>query len=98
MIKELEARKSSIEIILIFILIFIYIGLFNDFGIEYSVTDNCVRCIGHIINLSIQSFLFVNQVDSLKDSPLTLNDIEKYRKLGPLGKLYNFVIYIRRIV
>jgi len=53
LIKELEAHKSSIEIILIFILIFIYIGLFNDFGIEYSTTNNRVRCIGHIINLSV---------------------------------------------
>jgi hypothetical protein len=96
LIKELEARKSSIEIILIFILIFIYIGLFNDFGIEYSATDNRVRCMGYIINLSAQSFLFVNQADSLEDSPLTLNNIEKYRKLGPLGKLHNFVVYIRR--
>jgi len=52
LIKELEARKSSIKIILIFILIFIYIGLFNDFSIEYSVTNNRVRCIGYIINLS----------------------------------------------
>ena len=98
LIEELEARKSSIEIILIFILIFIYIGLFNDFSIEYSVTDNRVRCIGHIINLSAQSFLFVNQADSLEDSPLTLNDMEKYRKLGPLGKLHNFVVYIGRTV
>ena len=94
LIEELEAYKSSIEIILIFILIFIYMGLFNDFGIEYSATDNRVRYMGHIINLSAQSFLFVNQADSLKDSPLTLNDIEKYRKLGPLRKLYNFVVYI----
>jgi hypothetical protein len=58
LIEELEARKSSIEIILIFLLIFI--GLFNDFGIEYCATDNRIRCIGHIINLSAQLFLFAN--------------------------------------
>ena len=100
LIEELEARKSSIEIILIFILIFI--GLFNDFGIEYCATDNRIRCMGHIINLSAQSFLFINQADALdesksdSESPITLSDMEKYRKLGPLGKLHNFVVYIGR--
>src|ERR1700710_1294768 len=100
LIEELEARKSSIEIILIFILIFI--GLFNDFGIEYCATDNRIRCMGHIINLSAQSFLFINQADALdesksdSESPITLSDMEKYRKLGPLGKLHNFVVHIGR--
>ena len=55
---------------------------------------------GYIINLSAQSFLFINQTDALEnsdsDSSITLSDMEKYRRLGPLGKLYNFIIYIRR--
>ena len=74
--------------------------LFNDFGIEYSATNNRIRCMGHIINLSAQSFLFVNQADVLEesdsDSSITLSDMEKYRRLGPLGKLHNFVVYIGR--
>jgi hypothetical protein len=86
LIEELEARKSSIKIILIFILIFIYIGLSNDFGIKYSVTNNRVRCIGYIINLSTQLFLFVNQADSLKDSPLILNNIENVTTLVSRAK------------
>jgi hypothetical protein len=75
-------------------------GLFNDFSIEYSVIENRVRCIGHIINLSTQLFLFVNQTDTLEDSdsdsPITPSDMEKYKRLGPLGKLYNFVVHIGR--
>jgi hypothetical protein len=59
---------------------------------------NRIRCVGHIINLSAQSFLFVNQTDALEDSDpdssITLSDMEKYRTLGPLGKLHNFVVYI----
>jgi hypothetical protein len=57
---------------------------------------------GHIINLSAQSFLFINQADALdesksdSESPITLSDMEKYRKLGPLGKLHNFVVHIGR--
>jgi hypothetical protein len=55
---------------------------------------------GHIINLSAQSFLFVNQTDALEnsdsDSSITLSDMEKYRRLGPLRKLHNFVVYIGR--
>lgn len=56
---------------------------------------------GHIINLSAQSFLFVNDANTLEDatgqgqdSPLTLSDMERFRKLGPLGKLHNFIVYI----
>jgi hypothetical protein len=75
-------------------------GLFNDFGIEYSAMKNRIRCMGHIINLSAQSFLFVNQTDALEDSDsdssITLSDMEKYRRLGPLGKLHNFVVHIGR--
>ncbi len=71
-------------------------GLFNDFNIEYNATSNRVRCMGHIINLSAQSFLFSNHADALEDFPFTLHDREKYRKLGPLGKLHNFIVSIGR--
>ncbi|KAH8751159.1 hypothetical protein BGZ57DRAFT_775118, partial [Hyaloscypha finlandica] len=71
-----------------------------------------VRCLGHIINLSIQAFLFhkvfiIKELEALdeeedlgdsEDLPL-LSNIEKqmkFRLLGPLGKLYNIVVYIRR--
>lgn len=70
---------------------------------EYSATHNRIRCMGHIINLSAQSFLFVNDANTLEDatgqgqdSPLTLSDMERFRKLGPLGKLHNFIVHIGR--
>ena len=51
---------------------------------------------GHIISLSAQSFICIDEVDALEEASLTLLDIEKIRKLGPLGKLHNFVVYIGR--
>jgi hypothetical protein len=56
----------------------LYIGLFNDSSIEYSAIDNRIRCMGHIINLSAQSFLLVYWADAIEesdsgsDSPITL--------------------------
>ena len=55
---------------------------------------------GHIINLSAQSPLFVNQTDALEgldsDSSITISDMEKYSRLRPLGKPHNFVVHIGR--
>src|SRR4051794_19679112 len=59
---------------------------------------------GHIINLSAQSFLFVSEtntleeevIDLVQEAPFSLSDMERFRKLGPLGKLHNFIVYIGR--
>jgi hypothetical protein len=43
--------------------------------------------------------LFVKQAETLEsDSSITLSDMEKYRRLGPLGQLHNFVAYIGHTV
>jgi hypothetical protein len=67
-----------------------------------------IRCLGHIINLIVQAFLF-----SGSSSSYSLKDLEKadqqeqdgilfdvvqqkeIRKIGPLGKLHNIVVHIR---
>jgi hypothetical protein len=68
-----------------------------------------IRYLGHIINLVIQAFLFTNQVsleklDSYnKQERYTgvFNVIEaikaQFRLMGPLGQVYNIVVYIRRL-
>jgi hypothetical protein len=64
-----------------------------------------IRCSGHIINLAIQAFLFadiirVKELESYDNEDKTgEGDKEarkaKFRLMGPLGKMYNIVIYIR---
>ena len=65
-----------------------------------------LRCNGHIINLSAQSFLFPNLPD--KDNIVILHaqingqlpkefnnaQMKIWRKKGPLGKLHNVSVYI----
>lgn len=65
-----------------------------------------LRCNGHIINLSAQSFLFPNILD--KDNVVVLDaqingqlpkefnneQMKIWRKKGPLGKLHNVSVYI----
>jgi len=74
--------------------------------IQWSATKWRVRCMGHIINLAVQGFLFHNSIsaeelesyDELEESG-ELEDIEgakqKFRLLGPLGKLHNIIVDIR---
>jgi hypothetical protein len=75
-------------------------------------TDNLVwesslwrlRCLGHIINLAVQAFLFHNVIgleemesyDTLERSQGLKDEIRrKFRLLGPLGKLHNIVVHTR---
>lgn len=68
-----------------------------------------IRCNGHIINLVVQAFLFgkdkeateeaIRQIGELskqeqKGSKERLQTAAEWRKLGPLGKLHNLVIWI----
>jgi len=74
--------------------------------LQWSATQWRVRCIGHIINLAVQGFLFHNSI-SAKELKLyneleergELEDIEevkqKFRLLGPLGQLHNIIVDIR---
>lgn len=62
-----------------------------------------MRCNGHIINLAAQSFLFNTETEALAEhnnegqySTPTQLEMDSWRKKGPLGKLHNLIVYIRR--
>lgn len=63
-----------------------------------------MRCLGHILNLAAKAFLFGNEKASFEDVeldnsvPMTALEAEMvfWRTKGPLGKLHNLVVYIRK--
>jgi hypothetical protein len=66
-----------------------------------------LRCLGHIINLAVKAFLYGKNAESfeVEISDLDLKKLEEkhylellaaWRKKGPVGKLHNIVIWIRR--
>ena len=65
-----------------------------------------IRCIGHIINLVVQAFLFtgiikVDELESYDEQEQSGEPINEeirriqFRLLGPLSKGHNIVVYIR---
>jgi hypothetical protein len=79
--------------------------------LEWEAEEWRTRCMGHIINLAVQAFLFRNDkdIEIFNEDTLKLyNEIEirgetflsetiatKFRLLGPLGKLHNIITYSR---
>ncbi len=79
---------------------FIADALLKD-GVYYDPRHRRLRCNGHVINLAVQEFRFGEKVDDyeypeeMTRSPSS-QQIEQWRKLGPLGKLHNINIYIMK--
>jgi hypothetical protein len=77
------------------------------FTVENLVWESsCWRlgCLGHIINLAVQAFLFYNMIDmeemrsygeSEESGELGDEIKRKFRLLGPLGQLHNIIVHIR---
>lgn len=74
--------------------------------LQWSATRWRVRCMGHIINLAVQGFLFHDSISAEElesydelEKRGELKDTEgvkrKFRLLGPLGKLHNIIVDIR---
>jgi len=74
--------------------------------ITWDPTTRRLRCMGHIINLAVQAFLFHKVIgqEKLKSydeqesegKPIDNDDTRAvFRALGPLGKLHNIVVHIR---
>ena len=67
--------------------------------IQYDPVLHHLRCNGHIINLSIQAFLFESHLDAFnknmdsEDEP-TEEELANWCRFGPLGKIHNLVKYI----
>ena len=77
---------------------------FRDRGIQFNPLQRRLRCCGHIINLTVQAFLFGKISDNLnyleefqEDQEIhipTDNELNHWRQIGPLGKLHNIIAYI----
>ena len=69
-------------------------------GIQYDPVEHRLRCIGHVINLSVQAFLFGQHPDLEEDqkafSDPNEEELRQYRRLGSQGKLHNINTYILR--
>jgi hypothetical protein len=77
--------------------------------IEWDFEFRRIRCIGHVINLAVQAFLFQSLIEEDQliaydneeargEPTTTTHQIQKrnlFRTMGPLGKLHNIVIFIR---
>jgi hypothetical protein len=77
------------------------VALLHDYNMVYDAKQHRLRCMGHIINLSVNSFLFVMATDDIEipqeEATLTetLNEIQNWRRFGPLGMLHNIVVNIQ---
>lgn len=76
--------------------------LFETDGLSCDSLQHRLRCNGHIINLSVQAFLFGSLPEEVtlndregRDEGLTTAELKRWRKMGPLGKLHNIVVYIK---
>jgi hypothetical protein len=76
--------------------------MLHEHGIQYDAKHHRLRCQGHIINLSVNSFIYVTDnenIDTDDDTPSnlrqSLQEIEEWRKFGPIGKLHNIVVDIQ---
>lgn len=71
-------------------------------AIIYNARQHRLRCNGQIIDMAVSAFLFGKhpeaevQAESNDTSPVSpsTSDPSLWRKMGPLGKLYNIIIYI----
>ena len=80
--------------------------LWKEEKIEWNPTFRRIRCVGHVINLAVQAFLFHSLIEMEElasyDEKEAIgeegNEVEKqntFRQMGPLGKLHNIVVHIR---
>jgi hypothetical protein len=67
-------------------------------GILFNPTTRRLRCTGHIINLAVKAFLFGNSTEAIRDEtyqPGTEEELERWRKCGPLGRAHNICLHSR---
>ena len=70
---------------------------------EAEIQERRLRCWGHVLNLAAKAFLFGKDADAfeMEDNTYTTlrrerEQLEAWRKQGPVGKLRNIVVFIRR--
>jgi hypothetical protein len=71
--------------------------------LEFEATERRLRCAGHIFNLVAHSILFGTDNanlepigDAIHDDDILSLELAKWRSKGPIGKLHNIVLWIRR--
>jgi len=74
-----------------------------DHGADYNPEYRRLRCMSHILNLSIRAFWFgdlggTGSQEQLDVIIVTDETMALWRKLGPWGKAYNITVYIRSSV
>lgn len=72
-----------------------------NIDINYDTEYRRLRCMGHVINLSVRSFWFGEDVDRqvLQDVIIVSEEtFAEWRKIGPWGKAHNITTYIRSSV
>jgi hypothetical protein len=73
-------------------------------GIDFNPVERRIRCLGHVINLVVKSFLWgenaeavEHDLDEAAAAPQEeLAELRRWRQRGPLGKLYNCIRYVLR--
>jgi len=70
---------------------------------DFHPVQNRVRCFGHILNLCVKAFLWGYDVETIEreiglgdDYQEDLVELLRWRRMGPLGRLHNILIYITR--
>lgn len=68
-----------------------------------SADDMYLRCFGHIMNIAAKALLFGSNPNSFEHSSPNRPDTKaeeeefiKWRKAGPIGRAYNFVVFLYR--
>lgn len=71
----------------------------QDEGVLYNAGERRLRCMGYIINLAAEAFLFGQTVDDYEYpenvvESSTNTRLNQWQKLGSLGKLHNIIVWI----
>ena len=62
----------------------------SDIDVNWNPIQHCIRCFGHIVNLAVSAFIYIDP----KDMP-PADDAAGWRVFGCFGKLHNLVMYVQ---
>ena len=70
----------------------------HESNIAYDPKQRRLRCNGHVINLVVQAFLFGKDIADYEEFDADIapseDELAKWRRYGPLGKLHNIIVWI----
>jgi hypothetical protein len=61
---------------------------------NYDAMEHRIRCLGHILNLTVQAFLCVQDIKQVEGA--SIEDINANQRFGALGKLHNLAVTLSR--